>query len=140
MTVPTCRASSYFFLPAIGFSRALAGAGIGMGALAADRQSTAMAQPSVAAEVHQPLDVHGDLAPQIAFDDVVAVDHFANLQHLLVGQLGHPALVGIAYFLHDFHWPLAGPIPWMYCNAIITRLLVGILTPAMRATVSSLLM
>src|SRR5262245_10005064 len=28
-----------------------------------------------------------------------------------------------------------GPIPWIYCNAIITRLLVGILTPAMRATV-----
>jgi hypothetical protein len=28
-----------------------------------------------------------------------------------------------------------GPIPWMYCNAMITRLLVGILTPAMRATV-----
>src|SRR5262245_26557845 len=28
-----------------------------------------------------------------------------------------------------------GPIPWMYCNAITTRLLVGMLTPAMRATV-----
>src|SRR5215469_3242452 len=27
-----------------------------------------------------------------------------------------------------------GPIPWMYCSAITTRLLVGMLTPAMRAT------
>src|SRR5262249_46684452 len=27
-----------------------------------------------------------------------------------------------------------GPIPWIYCNAITTRLLVGMLTPAMRAT------
>src|SRR5579863_10227472 len=27
-----------------------------------------------------------------------------------------------------------GPIPWIYCSAITTRLLVGILTPAMRAT------
>src|SRR5947208_7043947 len=26
------------------------------------------------------------------------------------------------------------PIPWMYCNAITTRLLVGRLTPAIRAT------
>src|SRR5215468_4006877 len=29
-----------------------------------------------------------------------------------------------------------GPIPWIYCSAITTRLLVGMLTPAMRATVS----
>src|SRR6266508_1216563 len=29
-----------------------------------------------------------------------------------------------------------GPIPWIYCNAITTRLLVGMLTPAMRATVN----
>src|SRR3984893_14467779 len=28
-----------------------------------------------------------------------------------------------------------GPIPWIYCSAITTRLLVGMLTPAMRATV-----
>src|SRR6516165_7569579 len=27
-----------------------------------------------------------------------------------------------------------GPIPWIYCSAITTRLLVGMLTPAMRAT------
>src|SRR6516165_9379693 len=27
-----------------------------------------------------------------------------------------------------------GPIPWIYCSAIMTRLLVGMLTPAMRAT------
>src|SRR6266568_2481561 len=29
-----------------------------------------------------------------------------------------------------------GPIPWIYCSAITTRLLVGMLTPAMRATAS----
>src|SRR5258708_6474114 len=33
----------------------------------------------------------------------------------------------------------AGPMPWMYCSAITTRLLVGILTPAIRATFRSLL-
>src|SRR5262249_25354508 len=37
--------------------RTLAGAGIGVGALAADGQPTPMSQPTVAAEVHQPLDV-----------------------------------------------------------------------------------
>ena len=36
-------------------------------------------------------------------------------------------------FLHDFAG-LSGPIPWIYCRAITTRLLVGMLTPAMRAT------
>src|SRR5262245_51788827 len=28
-----------------------------------------------------------------------------------------------------------GPMPWIYCKAITTRLFVGMLTPAMRATV-----
>src|SRR5687768_3376150 len=42
--------------------RSLAGARIGMGALAAHRQSAAMPQPAVAAEVHQPLDVDRGVA------------------------------------------------------------------------------
>ena len=29
---------------------------------------------------------------------------------------------------------LVGPMPWMYCSAMTTRLLVGMLTPAIRAT------
>src|SRR5215470_15631662 len=57
-----------------GFGRPLTGAGIGMGALAADRQSATVPQPAVAAEVHQPLDIHGDFAPQVPFDHIVAVD------------------------------------------------------------------
>src|SRR5262249_18901799 len=36
------------------------------------------------------------------------------------------SMISLAFF---------GPIPWIYCNAITTRLLVGMLTPAMRATV-----
>src|SRR5215469_8560443 len=46
-----------------------------------------MSQPTVAAEIHQPLDVHGHLAPKVALDDVVAVDDLADLQHFLVGML-----------------------------------------------------
>src|SRR5207244_2636791 len=82
--------------------RPLAGAGVGVGALAAHRQTAAVAQATIAAEIHQPLDVHGDLAPQVALDDVVPIDHFADLQHLLVGELRHAPLGRDADLVHDF--------------------------------------
>src|SRR5690606_7190358 len=66
--------------------RTLAGTGVGMGALAMDRQSAAMAQAAIAAQIHQALDVHRDLATQIALDSVVAVDSLANAQHFVVRQ------------------------------------------------------
>src|SRR2546430_2359991 len=47
---------------------ALASARVGVRALAANREATAMAKPAVAGEIHQPLDVHRGLAAQIAFD------------------------------------------------------------------------
>src|SRR5688572_26833826 len=84
-----------------GLRRTLAGAGIGVGALAVHRQALAVAQAPVAAEIHQPLYVHGDFAPKVALDHVVAVDHLADLQHLLVGQLRHPALRRGVDLLHD---------------------------------------
>src|SRR2546421_8415059 len=49
-------------------ARTLAGAGVRAGALAADRQATAMTEAAVAAEVHQALDVDRHLATQVAFD------------------------------------------------------------------------
>src|SRR5262245_2277077 len=45
--------------------RSLARARIRVRALAADRQPAAVAQPAVAAEVHQPLDRHRHIAPQV---------------------------------------------------------------------------
>src|SRR6185295_16748043 len=48
-----------------------------------------MAKPPIAAEIHQPLDVHGDFASEIAFHDVVAVDGLANLDDLGLGQIAH---------------------------------------------------
>src|SRR5882757_9048852 len=56
-----------FFLPAIAF----AGAGVGVGTLTADRKALAMAKAAIAAQVHQTLDVHGDVAAQIAFDQKI---------------------------------------------------------------------
>ena len=95
-----------------------------------------MAQAAIAAEIHQPLDVHGDLAPEVALDDIVAVDGLADLQHLGIGQLVHAALgrempTLLADVLANF-----GPMPWIYWSAMTTRFCVGIFTPAMRATSS----
>ena len=63
-----------------------------MGALAADREALAVPEAAVAGEVHQPLDVHRRLAPQIAFDHVVGVDRLAQMEDLLVGQVLDAAL------------------------------------------------
>src|SRR5712672_719750 len=72
-----------------------------MGALAADRQVAAMPKPAIAAEILQPLDVELDVAPQVALDHVIAIDHLADLQHFLVGQLRHPPLLRNVHLVHD---------------------------------------
>src|SRR6266581_5129800 len=82
---------SLFLLAGDCFGGTFAGPRIGMGALTAHRQAASVTQAPVAAEIHQPLDVHGDFTPQIALDHVVTVDHFAQLQDFLVGQLRHSA-------------------------------------------------
>src|SRR5215472_8762654 len=75
------------FLSGNGLRRSLARARIGVGALAAHRQAATMTQAAIAAQIHQPLDVDAGFATQIALDDVVAIDHFADLQDFLVAQL-----------------------------------------------------
>src|SRR5580698_5302326 len=80
----------HFLLAGDRLGRPLAGAGIGVGALAADRQALAMAQAAIAAQIHQALDVHGDVAAQIAFHQKVAVDDFANLDDFGFGQIADP--------------------------------------------------
>src|SRR5258708_2550569 len=74
--------------------RTLARARVGMGTLATHRQSAAMTQAAIAAEIHQTLDVHAGLTPQVTFDHIVAVAHFTNLQHFLIAQLRDPAIIG----------------------------------------------
>ena len=46
-----------------------------------------MAQAPVTAEIHQALDIHGDVAAKIAFHDIVAIDDLADLDDLRFGQL-----------------------------------------------------
>ena len=56
-----------------GLARALAGAGVGLGALAADRQAAQVPDAAVALDALQALQVHADFAAQIAFDHILAV-------------------------------------------------------------------
>src|SRR5580704_16434649 len=62
----------HFLLAGDRLGRPLAGTGIGVGTLAADRQVLAVTQAPVAAQIHQALDVHGGVAAQIAFHQIIA--------------------------------------------------------------------
>src|SRR3954469_15662687 len=82
-------------------TRALAGAGVGAGALAAGRERAAMAGAAVALDVAQPADVLVDLAAQRALDEVSPVDDADDLRQLLFGQLLRAALAVDGRFLQD---------------------------------------
>src|SRR3954468_3505665 len=73
-------------------SLALAGAGVGVGALTADRQALAVAQAAIAGQIHQPLDVHRRLAAEVTLHRMVGVDRLAQMEHLLVGEILDPPL------------------------------------------------
>src|SRR5262249_45290587 len=90
-----------FLLAGDGLGWAFAGARVGVGALSTNRQAAPVTQSAVAAEIHQPLDVHRNLAPQVAFAHVVAVAHLAGLQHFLIRELRHPARLIDVHLLHD---------------------------------------
>src|SRR5829696_2989028 len=77
-----------------GLLGALAGAGVGVGALAAHRQPPAVPDPLVAADLDLALDVLLDLAAQVALDLVMRVDPVAEADDLLLGQVTH-AGVGV---------------------------------------------
>src|SRR5436189_4737038 len=66
--------------------RTLARARVRARALTANRQSLAMTDAAIAAEVHQSLDAHRHLAAQVALDGELA-DVLAQLVHLRIGQV-----------------------------------------------------
>src|SRR5690606_16071772 len=61
--------------------------GVRPGPLAAYRQAATVAKPAVAADVHEPLDVHGRLGTQRALDLVLALDLAAETVRLLVPEI-----------------------------------------------------
>src|SRR4051794_36430966 len=60
-----------------------------------------MTQATVVAQVHQPLDVHRDVATEVTFHHIVAIDGLADLDNLGVGQLVDPTLCRDADLLGD---------------------------------------
>src|SRR3546814_13383260 len=66
---------------------ALAGARIGVRALAADGKALAMTQAAIAGVVHQALDVPRRFAAKVAPRRVVGVQRFADLAAFGVGQV-----------------------------------------------------
>src|SRR5690606_41990194 len=67
-------------------ARSLTSAGVRARALTAQRQPAPVAYPTVAAEIHQPLDIHRRLAAQIALDRELR-DHVAQLRDLGLGEV-----------------------------------------------------
>ena len=61
-----------------------------MGALPPNGQTAPMPDATIAAQIHQPFDVHGYVAAQITLDHIVMVDHFSDLNNFLIGQLIDP--------------------------------------------------
>src|SRR5436853_5782735 len=61
----------HFLLAGDCLGRPFAGARIGVRALAPDRQALPVPEAPVAAEVHQPLDVHRHFATEVALNEVV---------------------------------------------------------------------
>src|SRR5688572_14542264 len=68
-------------------ARALARARVGARPLPAHRQVAAMTQAAVAADFHQPLDVHGDLLAEIALHAADLFEHPADLADVVFGQI-----------------------------------------------------
>src|SRR5438552_16318062 len=68
-------------------ARSLARARVGARALAPDGQRSAVTAAAVAADFHQPLDVHRDLLAEIAFHAALLFDHTADLPDVVLGEI-----------------------------------------------------
>src|SRR6476620_6534655 len=64
-TAERCSAPRLLLLAGDRLGRTLAGAGIGVGALATNRQTLAVTQATVVTEVHEPLDVHRHVTAEV---------------------------------------------------------------------------
>src|SRR3954469_2932432 len=71
-------------------ARALARPRVGARPLAAHRKIAAMPQAAIAADFHQPLDVHRDLLAEVAFDATHFLDHAADLADIVFRQVLDP--------------------------------------------------
>src|SRR5262249_35674908 len=68
-------------------ARALSRPRVGPGALAAHRQAAPVAHPAIAANLHQPLDVHRDLFAEVSFHAALFFDDPADLPDVIFRQV-----------------------------------------------------
>src|SRR6202000_3197322 len=91
----------HFLLAGDRLGGTFARARVRVGTLTANREVLAVTQAAIAAQVHQALDVHRDFAAQITFDEIVAVDHFADLDGFGFGEVMDTAVRRDADLLHN---------------------------------------
>src|SRR5210317_919892 len=89
--VHACQAWPWFLLLLLltgdSLARALAGSGICLGFLSTHRQSSPVAQTTIAAEVHESLDVHRHFATQITLNLTFTVNNLTDLGYFILSQI-----------------------------------------------------
>ena len=65
-----------------------------MGALTAYGQATPVAETTIAADIHEPLDVHIHFRSQLTFNLVFIGDDITDRHHLLLGKVAHRGVEG----------------------------------------------
>src|SRR5215217_8648083 len=73
-------------------SRTFTRASVCMRSLASDRKCAAMSQPAIAADVHQPLDVHLDALAKVAFDLSLRFQDGTNPAELVFTQISYASV------------------------------------------------
>src|SRR5688572_19363106 len=82
----------HLLLAGDGAAWSLLGARVCVRALPAHRQTPAMPDPTVRTDVHQSLDVHGDLGSQRALDAIFLLDHLSQTTDVGVGKVANALL------------------------------------------------
>src|SRR5438067_4207961 len=88
--LPRCGLLAGLLLPGHGLLRALAGPGVGPGALPPHGEAAPVAQAGVAADLHLPLDVLGDLPAQVTLVREVAVEPRQLARDVFLGEVPAP--------------------------------------------------
>jgi hypothetical protein len=67
--------------------RALAPTGVGVGPLTPHRQPPPVSHASIAADLYEPLDVHGDVSSEITLDHPLVLNDLLDPQNLVFGEV-----------------------------------------------------
>jgi hypothetical protein len=92
--------------------------------LSTSRQATTVTKAAIAANVHEPLDVHCDLLTKVAFDSTLSVNDPADFADLLFGKLFYSDLRTNSRLLQDYLGtvvPYAVDVRESDINALVAR-------------------